>query len=181
MAAMSGVDTVREVYTPEGVALRLPVAGPVPRALAWLIDTVIRIAGLILLIIIVGRFGKIGEMLILIGAFALMWLYPILFECLWSGQTPGKRALELRVVMSDGVPVGWLASISRNLLRILDFLPLYYGVGLVVGYLDGSHRRLGDLVGRTVVIHAPRVRPPVLAAGEGVMAPLRPLQHQPAH
>ena len=178
MAAMSGVDTVREVHTPEGVALRLPVAGPVPRALAWLIDTVIRIAGLILLIIIVGRFGKIGEMLILIGAFALMWLYPILFECLWSGQTPGKRALELRVVMSDGVPVGWLASISRNLLRILDFLPLYYGVGLVVGYLDGSHRRLGDLVGRTVVIHAPRVRPPVLAAGEGVMAPLRPLQPQ---
>jgi hypothetical protein len=36
------LDTVREVYTPEGVALRLPAAGPVPRAIAWLIDAGIR-------------------------------------------------------------------------------------------------------------------------------------------
>ena len=49
---MSGVDTVREVYTPEGVALRLPVAGPVPRAMAWIIDTVIRIAALIVLVLV---------------------------------------------------------------------------------------------------------------------------------
>lgn len=175
---MSGVDTVREVHTPEGVALRLPVAGPVPRSLAWLIDTLLRIAAMIVCVLVFGRFGKVGEMLILLSAFTLVWLYPILFEALWGGQTPGKRALELRVVMSDGVPVGWLAAITRNLLRLIDFLPLYYGVGLVVGYLDGSHRRLGDLVARTVVIHAPRVRPPVIAAGEGIMAPLRPLQPQ---
>lgn len=175
---MSGVDTVREVHTPEGVALRLPVAGPVPRALAWLIDTLLRIAAMIVCVLVFARFGKVGEMLILLSAFTLVWLYPILFEALWGGQTPGKRALELRVVMSDGVPVGWLASITRNLLRLIDFLPLYYGVGLAVGYLDGSHRRLGDLVARTVVIHAPRVRPPVIAAGDGIMAPLRPLQPQ---
>ena len=38
------LDTVREVHTPEGVALRLPAAGPVPRSLAWAIDLAIRLA-----------------------------------------------------------------------------------------------------------------------------------------
>lgn len=172
------LDTVRPVYTPEGVALRLPAAGPVPRAIAWLIDCAVRWAVLVVVSIVLGMIGSAGLGLYLIAYFAVFWAYPILFEMLWDGQTPGKRALELRVIAEDGAPVGWLASIVRNLLRTVDFFPVGYGIGLVASYADPWGRRLGDMVARTMVVHAPRgrrdLRPPV----EGAQAPLQPLQPQ---
>jgi hypothetical protein len=36
------LDTLRDVETPEGVALQLRCAGVVPRALAWLLDLLVR-------------------------------------------------------------------------------------------------------------------------------------------
>ena len=174
----TALDTVRNVYTPEGVALRLPAAGPVPRSIAWLIDTAIRLGILLVTSLVVSLIGKAGYGIYLLVYFMVFWGYPILCEVLFDGQTPGKRALELRVVADDGAPVGWLASITRNLLRTVDFLPVGYGVGLVAGFADPWGRRLGDMVAKTMVIHAPRdrqsLRPPV----EGAQAPLKPLQQQ---
>lgn len=177
-ARATALDTVRNVYTPEGVALRLPAAGPVPRAIAWLIDTAIRWGILLVTSIVVGLMGKAGMGLYLIVYFVVFWGYPILCEVLFDGQTPGKRALELRVIADDGAPVGWLASIVRNLLRTVDFLPLGYGVGLVASYADPWGRRLGDMVAKTMVIHAPRVRHTLRPPVEGSQAPLQPLQPQ---
>jgi uncharacterized RDD family membrane protein YckC len=177
-ARAAALDTVRHVYTPEGVALRLPAAGPVPRAVAWLIDTAIRwgiltVAGLLLAVL-----GKPGAGLYLLVYFVVFWGYPILCEVLFDGQTPGKRALELRVIADDGAPVGWLASIVRNLLRTVDFLPLGYGVGLVASFADPWGRRLGDMVAKTMVIHAPRDRKTLHPPEAGAQAPLQPLQPQ---
>jgi uncharacterized RDD family membrane protein YckC len=177
-ARATALDTVRNVYTPEGVALRLPAAGPVPRAIAWLIDTAIRWGILLVTSIVVGLMGKAGMGLYLIVYFVVFWGYPILCEVLFDGQTPGKRALELRVIADDGAPVGWLASIVRNLLRTVDFLPLGYGVGLVASYADPWGRRLGDMVAKTMVIHAPRMRHTLRPPVEGSQAPLQPLQPQ---
>jgi uncharacterized RDD family membrane protein YckC len=176
--AAAALDTVRNVYTPEGVALRLPAAGPVPRAIAWIIDTAIRLAILIITSILVSLLGKAGVGLYLLAYFVVFWGYPILCELLFDGQTPGKRALELRVIADDGAPVGWLASIVRNLLRTVDFLPLGYGVGLVASFADPWGRRLGDMVAKTMVIHAPRDRPSLRPPVEGAHAPLQPLQPQ---
>src|SRR3546814_4544908 len=75
-------------------------------------------------------------------AFLLLWAYPVVFEAMFNGQTPGKRAMELRVVSADGAPVGWLASIVRNLLRAVDALPVGYGFGLVASLADPHGRRL---------------------------------------
>ena len=175
MSRSAALDTVREVYTPEGVALRLPAAGPVPRAIAWLIDTAVRWCILLVAGTVLGLMGTAGIGLYLLVFFVVFWGYPILCETLFDGQTPGKRALELRVIADDGAPVGWLASIVRNLLRTVDFLPFGYGVGLVASFADPWGRRLGDMVAKTMVIHAPRdrqsVRPPV----EGAQAPLHAL------
>jgi uncharacterized RDD family membrane protein YckC len=177
-ARATALDTVRNVYTPEGVALRLPAAGPVPRAVAWLIDTAIRWGILLVTSLLVSLIGKAGYGIYLLVYFMVFWGYPILCEVLFDGQTPGKRALELRVIADDGAPVGWLASITRNLLRTVDFLPLGYGVGLVASFADPWGRRLGDMVAKTMVIHAPRdrqgLRPPV----EGAQPPRQPLQQQ---
>ena len=172
----SALDTVRDVYTPEGVALRLPAAGPVPRAIAWLIDTAVRWGILLIAGTILGLMGNTGLGLYTLIFFVVFWGYPILCETLFDGQTPGKRALELRVIADDGAPIGWLASIVRNLLRTVDFLPFGYGVGLVASFSDPWGRRLGDMVAKTMVIHAPRARQTARPPAEGAHAPLHPLQ-----
>ncbi len=170
------LDTFREVHTPEGVALRLPAAGPVPRALAWLIDLAIRVVALGVIGTLLGVLGKAGVGVYFIFVFALLWLYPVVFEALFDGQTPGKRALELRVVSADGAPVGWLASLVRNLLRTVDMLPVGYGFGLAASLADPYGRRLGDMVAGTLVVHAPRLRAAPQPPPAGVHAPVQPLR-----
>jgi uncharacterized RDD family membrane protein YckC len=170
------LDTVREVYTPEGVALRLPAAGPVPRALAWAIDLCIRMALLMVCSMLFGLLGSAGMGFYLVCLFAVVWLYPIICEGVWDGQTPGKRVLQLRVISSDGAPVGWLAACVRNLMRTVDMLPFGYACGLLSGLLDPSGRRLGDLVAGTMVVHVAQHRGSVqLLADLHAARPLQPL------
>ena len=68
-------------------------------------------------------------------------------------MTPGKRAMGIRVVHSNGTPVGWSASITRNLLRFVDFLPLFYVFGFISMMLNRNFQRLGDLVAGTLVVY----------------------------
>jgi uncharacterized RDD family membrane protein YckC len=150
------LDTVREVHTPEGVALRLPTAGPVPRAIAWSLDLLIRGGILMMSATALSLIGDAGVGVYLVVMFLLVWSYPILCEGLFNGQTPGKRVMELRVVAADGAPVGWIAAIVRNLMRTVDMLPFGYATGLVCGLFDPHGRRLGDMVARTLVVHEPR-------------------------
>ena len=172
------LDTYREVVTPEGVALHLPAAGPVPRAVAWAIDLAIR-SGLMLLVgMTLGLLGAAGQGLYLVMLFLVFWAYPIMFEALWNGCTPGKKAMSLRVVAADGAPVGWLAAITRNLLRTVDMLPFGYAAGLVSSLVDAHARRLGDLVAGTLVVHDARERHPAPALANAVLAP--PVALQPA-
>ena len=170
------LDTYREVITPEGVALHLPVAGPVPRAVAWGIDFVIRLGILMLVGTVLALLGAAGQGLYLILLFLIFWAYPILFETLWDGQTPGKKAMSLRVVNGDGAPVGWLAAITRNLLRTVDMLPFGYAAGLIACLSDPQARRLGDMVAGTLVVHNERERDPAAAPVNAVIAPSASLQ-----
>jgi hypothetical protein len=75
--------------------------------------------------------------------------------------TPGKSALQLRVVHDDGTPVGFAASLLRNLLRTADMFPFCGTVGIVAMLLHPEFRRLGDLAAGTVVVHVARPEPPV--------------------
>jgi uncharacterized RDD family membrane protein YckC len=152
-AEANPIDTLRAFETPEGVDLGLHLAGPVPRAAAFVLDLVVR-AGLYLALAPLLALAGVGSGLMLLGLFLLEWFYPVYFE-LTRGATPGKRALGLVVVHDDGTPVGPSASLIRNLLRVVDFLPILYGAGLVTMMLDRDFRRLGDLAAGTLVIHAP--------------------------
>ncbi|MCL2657795.1 MAG: RDD family protein [Betaproteobacteria bacterium] len=147
------LDTVREISTPELIELRVHCAGPVPRALAWLLDTLIRAGIFALANIALGFVGHIGGGIMLILYFGLEWLYPVFFEVLGGGATPGKRALGLYVLHQDGSPVGWGASLTRNLLRTVDFLPFLYTLGLISMLLTSEFRRIGDLVAGTIVAY----------------------------
>ena len=146
------LDTIRAYETPEGVELDLRLAGPLVRACAWAIDAGIR--GVLYLAIgyLFSIFGGVGLSLMLISFFLLEWFYPVVFE-LRSGQTPGKKALGIQVVNDNGTPVNWSASVLRNLLRSVDFLPLLYCFGVISMLINSEFRRLGDLAAGTVVTY----------------------------
>ena len=165
------LDTSHRVETPEGVRLVLRPAGPVARGLAWSVDVSIRS----LVYMVVGTAVGIGLpdlafALIALTVFAGEWAYPVLFEMLWSGRTPGKASVGLRVVNDDGTPVNWSSSVLRNLLLAADFLPGTYGAALVSMLVTRDFRRLGDLAAGTWVVHDPAPAP-----GE----PDVPLPHTP--
>lgn len=169
------MDTLARVETPEGIVLSLRPAGLVARTMAFLLDLLIRLAIDLGIAMLFGAAGGMGIGVILIGMFCVEWLYPILFELSRWGATPGKRSLGLRVVMDTGLPLTPAAAVTRNLLRVADFLPLAYGIGIVSMLLNRECKRLGDLAAGTLVVHAePVVLHDALQAAPP-LAPARPL------
>ncbi|MCP4007828.1 MAG: RDD family protein [bacterium] len=148
------IDTVHFVQTPEGVELELRVAGPVVRAYAWLVDAFLRSALVSAFSIMLGVLGAFGQGILMVVFFVVWWFFPVFFEIYASGQTPGKKLMGLRVVQQNGTPVDWSGSILRNFLRVVDFLPFLYLIGLVSMLIDRSFRRLGDLAAATLVVYA---------------------------
>ncbi|WP_431046267.1 RDD family protein [Roseateles sp. L2-2] len=180
-ASAPRIDTLALAETPEGIVLSLRPAGLVARTMAFLIDLFIRVILDIVLALILGATGALGGLgigLMLIGLFLVEWLYPIAFELGRSGATPGKQAMGLRVVMDTGLPVTPAASVTRNLLRVADFLPLAYAFGIVTMLLNRDCKRLGDLAAGTLVVYAQPVilhdAPPEAPA----LAPARPLNQR---
>jgi uncharacterized RDD family membrane protein YckC len=167
--------------TPENVVVQYQLAGVGSRFLAAAIDTLIQVTLILLILLAVSAAGGAalaGGMLraptdlsdslsvwlialLLLINFLLLWGYHVAFELLWNGQTPGKRACGLRVLRDSGYPLGFFDSVIRNLVRFVDFLPAFYGIGVLTMMLDGRWRRLGDLAAGTIVV---RVRGDLRAA-----------------
>ncbi len=157
---MQKADTLQTIELSEGVEIHLRVAGPVPRALAYLIDVTHIILyyiliGIILGFVILPTLGpRVFGGLMLICIFFMNWFYFVFYEVGKKGATPGKRRMGLRVARPSGAPVSWSQAIVRNFLRMIDFLPAGYGVGLVTCLCTKRFQRLGDLAADTVVIYA---------------------------
>jgi len=149
------LDTAHEVPTPEGIDIALRPAGPVVRASAWLIDLLLRFGIFIGIWIVAGLLGRFGIALALLSMFFLEWLFPAWCEVRWNGATPGKKALGLVVVHDDGTPVRWPAALTRNLLRAVDILPLFYLFGFVAMCANREFKRLGDFAAGTLVVFRP--------------------------
>jgi uncharacterized RDD family membrane protein YckC len=153
------IDTVVDIDTPERIRFACRLAGPAQRAAAFLIDLLIRGAIFAVMVLLLGAFGfaghglfGLGLGLVLVVAFVVEWGYFVVCEMTMQGQSVGKRILFLRVVRSDGLPVGFGDSVLRNLLRAADFLPNFYALGALVMCSDPKFRRLGDLAAGTLVI-----------------------------
>jgi len=147
------LDTTRRVATPEGIELTLRLAGPVPRALAWAVDLLIRIAIVLVITLLAAQLGRAGWGVVLLAWFFVEWILPAWFEASWGGQTPGKRLFRIAVLNDDGTPLRWPGALTRNLLRAVDFLPLLYGIGLAAMLANRDFKRLGDLAAGTVVVY----------------------------
>ncbi len=125
------------------------------RFYAWLIDTLIRGAVLFSLLWVLAFFDKAGTGVFLILAFAIEWFYPVYFELFRQGKTPGKSMLGLFVAQENASPITPVASLIRNLLRVVDFLPFCYGFGLFCILSNARFQRIGDMVAGTVVLRQP--------------------------
>lgn len=164
------------IETPEQISLDLPLAGIGSRFLAVALDTLVQIIvaltvflAWLVVSLLLGSYTSTNSqtmwatVLIVVSVFLLQYGYFALFEAIWRGQTPGKRYTHLRVVKSNGQPIGAYESVARNLIRIVDSFPGIYVVGILSALLSSQSKRLGDYVAGTVVIR----EPPVERPGEG--------------
>ena len=157
---MSGAQLgyARRILTPEHVEVRLQPAGPASRFLALIVDSLIAASVSFGMTRLLGPLLPAGFAVPLFATmnFVLTWGYHVFFEVQKRGQSPGKRLLGLRVVDGRGLPLTLEQSFVRNVVRILDFAPAFYGLGALVLGLDRSRRRLGDIVADTIVVEEGR-------------------------
>ena len=152
------------IDTPEQIALEYTLGSAGSRFLAVAIDTLLQLA-VAAVVALLATFGVAAtnltggglalwvQALVILFWFALFYGYFALFESIWNGQTPGKRAIGLRVITLSGRPITVFDAILRNLVRIVDQIPGIYAVGLVSVFLSPKNQRLGDLAAGTVVVH----------------------------
>ena len=150
-------DTDLVVATPERVSFDYQVAGLGTRAIAQLLDLLIVgfiLGAVITVAITIGTAGSATAAILVgvIGSFLVIFGYFWLSEVLWSGQTVGKKVFRLRAVGDRGEPLTFMQAGIRNIVRIADFLPYGYGVGMVVLFVNGKGKRLGDLAAGTIVV-----------------------------
>lgn len=173
------------IRTPELVAIEFPLAGIGSRFVALFIDYLIQVAAAFILILIFVLFvsatagsrpvhstiagspnsGKWAIAIAIAIPFLFQWGYFTLFEAFWRGQTPGKRIMRIRVIQQTGRPVGVFESLGRNLTRIIDMLPTFYIIGVIVMFLTRRQQRLGDLVAGTLVVHERDIEAPLESMG----------------
>jgi uncharacterized RDD family membrane protein YckC len=174
---------VYSLDTPESVSVGYDVAGVGSRFLAALIDAlvlavVLAALGIVTLIAGLNLQGTIAYAAAAIGVLIINVVflgYFVFFEIIWNGQSPGKRAMGLRVVKTSGYPITPVTALIRNVVRLVDWLPAFYAVGVITMIANRHARRLGDLVAGTVVIKEKRYASlSSLSSARSTPAPSRP-------
>ncbi len=164
MLPVRRLETVHVVRTPEYVEFDYPLAGMTSRFLAWLLDNLliaaVTMAGVIAFSFLAIATGGLAMALLFVWVFLVQWGYYVFFEWFTAGQTPGKKALGLRVLQDTGVRLSFYQSALRNLLRPFDHLPIFYLVGGVSALFTHDHKRLGDLAAGTIVVRDQRRKVP---------------------
>jgi uncharacterized RDD family membrane protein YckC len=177
MSATVATEEVLIIETPERVPLHFALASIGNRFLACAIDHTIQTLALALILLtglILSNVEAIQEMFTTapkwVGAVMILLLfltfssYFAFFEWLWSGQTPGKRWMKLRVIREDGRPITFWEAAVRNLLRVLDMFPYpFYSIGLISVFSTSRDQRVGDLVAGTVVVREREAEAPEFA------------------
>jgi len=169
--AMEPIADQLNIETPELVSIEMPLAGIGSRFIAILVDSLILVFALILLIFlatyVISALGAIGPKpatwglgIFFLILFLLFWGYFALFEAFHNGRTPGKHVAKIRVIHQSGRGVSFMESLARNLVRYVDFLPFFYGVGIAAMFMSRRSQRLGDMVAGTLVVRERQIETP---------------------
>ncbi len=154
------------IQTPEGIIFSIPLAGPIIRFLAWLIDLAAVAAlstGVKTLLSVIGFISRdLASAAIILAYFIVSVGYGIALEWGWRGQTLGKRLFRLRVMDERGLRLQFDQVVIRNLLRVVDSLPAFYLVGGLACLISRRSQRLGDMAAGAIVVWHPKIRAPDL-------------------
>ena len=155
-----------EIASATGVDLQLKIAGPGARSYAFVVDWHIRVI-IALAWFVIANFAYVGSIQMMdpndagFGTYSLVVLFPValiyglyhpVLEVLMRGRTPGKRIAGVRIVTQDAQTPGVLAILIRNVLRLIDSLPIAYVVGLVATLVTQQSVRIGDLAAVVVIV-----------------------------
>jgi uncharacterized RDD family membrane protein YckC len=157
------------VRTPESVAFSFELAGIGSRFLAVTIDFIIQALAAIGVVLLVSwatpgihglgsilhldaeATGALVAAIVIIALFLVFVGYFIAFETVWNGQTPGKRAIGIRVVRDGGYPIRFMDAAIRNLIRTIE-AALAYVPSVISALISQQNKRLGDLAAGTIVV-----------------------------
>jgi len=153
------------VETPENIRFGYDVADIGSRFLAISIDSLIQGALYFILfvatVIVASNLVDVSlpgtattaiAVMLILTVFVIQFGYFMAFEIILNGQTPGKRLFNLRVIKDNGYPLATMDGVVRNLVRIIDFFPIFYGVGIITMFFNGRAKRLGDFAAGTIVV-----------------------------
>ena len=164
----------RGVVTPEAVRLDFSTAAVGTRALAKILDVMIQsiMLGIVVFALMLAAFPGAGFQaepwlaisLVLLASFLILFGYPVLFETIWRGKTPGKAALGLRVVTREGAPIQFRHAAIRAALGLVEFQVTAGAAAVVSSLLSQQHQRLGDHVAGTIVLRERESRTPTSPA-----------------
>jgi uncharacterized RDD family membrane protein YckC len=177
MSATLATEDILIIETPERVPLHFALASIGNRFIAAAIDHAIQgltLALIFIAAVVLSSFPIIERAMASapkwVWAIAILILFLIFagyfafFEWIWSGQTPGKRWLKLRVIREDGRPITFWEASVRNLLRSFDMMPFpFYSVGLISVFSTNRDQRIGDMVAGTVVVREREAEAPAFA------------------
>lgn len=145
------------IVTPEAVVLAFAEAGLGSRALAFLVDMIVRFVAVWAIFTGVALFAPLltetaAIVVVSVVMFVLLLVYPVVLETFWNGRTVGKHFLGLRVVTMEGAPVRFHHTVIRSALGLLDFFISIGAVAVVSALATRHSQRLGDLAAGTIVI-----------------------------
>jgi uncharacterized RDD family membrane protein YckC len=165
-----------DVRTPESIAFRYELAGLGSRFLAVAVDLAIQIAIVLLLVWGVTALAayappqkapindnfavSLGIGILIALLFLIFYGYFIIFEAFWNGQTPGKKALGIRVVRDGGYPIDFGSSLVRNIIRIGEQALGFYAFAALSALISPENKRIGDYAAGTIVVRDARVATP---------------------
>jgi uncharacterized RDD family membrane protein YckC len=150
------------IATPEGLELDVQLAGLGSRFIAGMTDLIIQLLLVVVLVIVTGALsggGRLDLLAAVIGLFLAWFIYPIAFEVLARGRTPGKYFTHLRVVRQGGGAVDLPASAIRNFMRLIDGPTLGYIPTVISIIATRRNQRPGDLAGGTLVVREQPLAP----------------------
>ncbi|NHM34018.1 RDD family protein [Neobacillus terrae] len=155
-----------DIKTPEFVSIQFRLAGLGSRAAALIIDhAILAIVNILVilavLLIMKGMSGlpffmqmdSLPIAIAIIVLFVLNGGYFFVMEYFTGGRTIGKKIIGIRAIQENGHSITLLSSFIRNLLRIIDALPVSYLLGILMVFFHSRHKRIGDVVAGTIVIH----------------------------
>lgn len=157
-----------KIEAPEKIVFSYRIADQGARIGAFILDMLIQAVVVILVFLLVfgaansniqfsesfsETFGLLGFGFFYLLLFFMQWFYFLLFEAFWNGQTPGKRAMKIRVIRENGDSLDFQVLLLRNFMRAVDGFPLLHLLGGIISIIDKKNRRIGDILSQTLVVY----------------------------